>query len=66
MQRFTKTFVHETIEKRIVQLEVEWSFNPTNGTAQLNDSGREDLIAYGEYEGLQRLLERLNLDDPRY
>jgi hypothetical protein len=53
--RFNKDNVLIHIELKMKQLEEKWGFNPSNGWSQVKGESIEKIVAYGEYDGLEKL-----------
>jgi hypothetical protein len=53
--RFSKRTMMAHIVRRLAKLETEWGFDPNNGYAQVKDSDFHRVMAYGEYEALNKM-----------
>ncbi len=60
--RFSKAVVAAEIERALKILHDEWSFDVTNGYAQVKGSSEAANRAYGEWTALLQLAERLDLE----
>lgn len=63
--RFNKENVLIHIERKLKNLEQKWNFDPDNGWAQVEGSSIERIVAYGEYNGLDKLHSELFYSDLR-
>jgi len=58
-KRFNKQNVLDHIAYKIKALEDKWKFDPYDGWAQVEGTGFHKVMAYGEYQVLNELLDEI-------
>jgi hypothetical protein len=59
--RFSKAKLAAYVERRRIELQTEFGFDPTNGWAQVEGKGEAVNRAYGEYDSLANLVDVFGL-----
>ena len=60
MKRFNKENTLNHLWHHIEKLEKEWGFDPNNGYSQVTNADFQKVMAYGQYEAYQSMIDSIN------